>query len=237
MAAAFTREYDQCLSLLKESAPLFTNLGDHRRLAMAECTKAIVHQQRGELEAAQQKYEALLSALQDTDDLHTLATVYHNLGIVYRDINRPSDAVVALHRAREIYIDIGTPVDKTDWCLAGVLLTTGEFARALPILRRLRESFLARQMPEDAGEVALDIVEALIATNRLDEAQKLTEKVVKEFVSAGLNNGAITALSYLRDILPGSKEAKRAVRYVRSYVEKLRTEPARLFVPLEDDDK
>jgi tetratricopeptide (TPR) repeat protein len=197
----------------------------------------MVHQQRGELDIARNKYEQLLSALRNTDDLHTLATVYHNLGIVYRDLNRPGDAVLALQSAREIYMDIGSPLDKSDWCLAGVLLATGEFSKALPILSRVRDAFLTQQMPQNAAEVALDIVEALIATNRHVEARALTEQVVKEFVNADLNDDAITAISYLRDLLPGSEEARRAVQHVRLYIKKLRLQPAQLSVPLDEDDK
>ncbi len=74
----------------------------------------------------------------------------------------------------------------------------------------------------------------LIATGRYAEARALTEQVLKEFVVAGLNDSAITALAYLRDLLPTTREARRAVQHVRSHLEQLRSEPARVFLPLDE---
>ena len=88
-------------------------------------------------------------------------------------------------------------------------------------------------MPGEAGVVALDLVECLIALNRNDEARILVETVIGEFQRANLNDRAMTALDYLRELLP-KRASREAVRHVRGYVEKLRSEPGRVFLPLED---
>jgi hypothetical protein len=62
----------------------------------------------------------------------------------------------------------------------------------------------------------------------------VTESVLSEFRGAGLNARAITALAYLRDILPAVDQPGRALRYVRSYLEQLRSEPSRAFLPLSE---
>ena len=88
-------------------------------------------------------------------------------------------------------------------------------------------------MPEDAGLIGLYIVDALAAVGRREEAVLLTEQLLTEFVNAGLNHDAITALAYLRDLLPTSSKPRHVVNHVRSYVERLRTEPECLFLPLD----
>ena len=88
-------------------------------------------------------------------------------------------------------------------------------------------------MPAEAGLIALYIVDALVATGRREDGLQLTEDVLKEFITANLNQHAITALAYLRDLLPTSNRPRQTVNRVRSYVERLRTGPARLFLPLD----
>jgi len=44
-----------------------------------------------------------VSLLQGTDDLHTLAGVYNNLGYVCTDLGQPSVALLALRHARALF--------------------------------------------------------------------------------------------------------------------------------------
>jgi hypothetical protein len=92
-------------------------------------------------------------------------------------------------------------------------------------------------MPEDAGLVGLDIVDALLATGKPDEALKLTESVVNEFRAANLSVVAIRALAYLRDLLPSSNKPRGVVKHVRTFVERLRYNPALVFLPLDEEQQ
>jgi hypothetical protein len=89
-------------------------------------------------------------------------------------------------------------------------------------------------VPEDAGLVALDIVDALIATGRNVEARALTEQVIREFAEANLGNQALTALAYLQDLLRSSPNPRKAVSHVRSYMKRLKSEPSLLFLHLDE---
>jgi tetratricopeptide (TPR) repeat protein len=232
----FMRRHDEALELIDQATALLRSFGDERRILRSEVVKGNVHQFRGEFEVARAKYERLLTAPELSDDLHTLGVLYNNLAAACAILGRNSEAVTALEHARAIFTDLDMPaeVDRTGWVLANVLLKTGEFPKAVVLLGRLRDSFLARQLPEDAGLVGLDLVEGLIAMERVEEARALTEQVVNEFRRAQLNAQAIRALAYLRDLLPRSQQPRRAVRHVRSYLEKLQSEPELLFLPLED---
>jgi tetratricopeptide (TPR) repeat protein len=232
----FGRRNDDAFQLLEEARTVFNSVGDQRRLAMVDVTIATHHQYRGELDVARAKYEEALDQLSASDDHETLAILNLNLGSLYAELGRSSDAVQPLLRSRALSSELGMNalVDKSEWGLARALLAAGQFTNAIPILRRLHDAFLARQMPEDVGLVDLDIAEALIATNQQAEARELIAKVVTTFLNANLSNQAITALGYLRDLLIITEKPREAVRHVRSFMEKHRSEPARLFLPLED---
>jgi tetratricopeptide (TPR) repeat protein len=229
------RKHDEAVALIEESTPAFESFGDQRRLTQAVLLKGMIHQRRGQLQAARTTYEAIL-AVQRRDDLHTMAAAYQNLGSVCADLADSAAAVTALQRARELFLSLDMPAEvaRVDWALGRVLLTTGSFGRALPILRRVRADFLMRQMPEEAGLAALQAAEALIALNQPFEAQAAVDEALSEFRAANLNARAITALAYLRDLLPATSKPARAIRHVRSYLVQLQDEPALLFHPIEE---
>jgi tetratricopeptide (TPR) repeat protein len=188
------------------------------------------------LEVARATYEELVNLLEGTDDLHTLAGVYNNLGYVCTDLGQPSIALLALQHARALFEALDMPAEqtKTDWALARVLLSIGEYTNAINALQRIRAYFLSRGMSEEAALVGLDLIDACIATEQRDRAIALTEQVIAEFTAAGLDARAMTALSYLHDLVPTAAEPRRIVAHVRTYLERLRREPTRLFLPLDE---
>ena len=229
------RKHGEALALIEESAPVFGSFGDQRRLTQAALLKGMIHQRRGHLQAARATYEEVLAARPD-EDLHTIAATYQNLGRVCADLGDSPAAATALRRARDLFLGLEMPseVTRSDWALAKLLLATGSFIKALPMLRRVRTDFLMRQMPTEAGLAALDLAEALIAMNRADEARTIAGQALDEFRTARLNERAIFALAYLRDLLPATSEPARAIQHVRCYLAQLQEEPARLFLPLEE---
>jgi tetratricopeptide (TPR) repeat protein len=228
--------HDDALALIAQTAHVLHEFGDRRRLHQAALLKAIVHHRRGELAAARSTYEELLSLLEGTDDLHTLAAVYNNLGQVCIDLGQLSVALLALQHARSLLEALNMPAEqtRTDWVLARVLLSIGQYTNAISALQRIRAQFLSRGMSEEAALVGLDLIDASIATEQRDRAIALTEQVIAEFTAAGLNERAMTALSYLHDLVPTAAEPRRIVAHVRLYLENLRREPTCLFSPLDE---
>lgn len=234
---AYSRRFDGALPLIEEVVSSFREFGDREFVARAEFARAMLEQQSGNFSAARDLYERILPVIRDANSLDVLGPLQHDLAIVYKELGQIPQALSSLEFARRIYEEIDIPVEKLDWILAQILMSNHDFVKALPILYRIRAVFLERKMRQDAGEVALDIVEVLIATDRYTEARTLTEQVVKEFVEAGLNEGAIIALAYLRDLLPAKKEARRAVQHVRSHLQDLRSEPSLVFLPLDEEPR
>ena len=235
-----TAKYEDAIELLARVAEVFREYGDERNIINCEITRAAISYYRGDSERAAAKHLELIPRLEEAapEDLFTRGLLYQNAGHSLASLGKSAEAVTAFQRAREIFTTLSMPseVDGTDYGLARVLLTDGDFEKALPLLYRLREAYLRRGRPGNAGWVALHIVDALVATGRREEALRLTEQVLTEFVRANLNDDAITALGYLRDLLPVTAQPRQTVSQVRSYVERLRTEAARVFIPLDPED-
>jgi tetratricopeptide (TPR) repeat protein len=230
------REFNEAERLNAEAHRLFIDLADERRSVICEILSGALAFRRGDAETACQKLEMALRVLRDLNDLPSIGITYNNLGVIYRTLGRKSDAIEALRCARDISIDLQLPceVNRADWNLAVFSLEDGDFNSALNVLLPIRRDFLERQMAEDAAEVGLCMLDALIAMNELKKARLLAEEVLQEFSSIQIGGGATTALAYLREVLRASGDRHPAVRHVRQYIETLRWEPARLFVPLQN---
>jgi tetratricopeptide (TPR) repeat protein len=230
-------KHDEALGLLAKVGPLFESFDDHRHLVQSKVLAASIRYQQGQLQAARDLYEQALSEIEFSDP-HTRAITYNNLGQVCSDLGDTNTAVQMLHKAREILSDMGMTgeVTRAEWALANVVMKAGDFGKALLMLEKVRDTFLSLSMPEEAGLAGLDLADALIANSRSNEARQVVEVVIGEFTRANLNRRAITALAYLRDVLPTTSRPQRTVQHVRKYLEQLRSEPARLFLPLPEEE-
>jgi len=228
----FTARYDEAIALNATCSDVFRDFGDQRREVRCGVLRGMVSLVLGDSETARIQLETAVRSSQALDDPHTLGVTYNALARAYLLLNRTSDAVVALERAKEIFtaLDMPSDINRADWGLALILMEADPL-KAYSILSRLRDDYLHRHMPENAGEVGLCMVDALVATEQIKAARILTAQVLKEFVDANLDKYAISALAYLRDILQTTTDPRAAVQHVRSYVERLRTQPALLFLP------
>jgi len=228
--------YQDALDLLAAVEPMFRSFNDEGRIVKVAVLRGNIHMLQGQPQEAPPIYKRALVEVPE-DDLHTRAMLNNNLGKAYSVLGDSNGAVVHLHEARQLFIALGMTVEvnRTEWNLAELLLLNGEFAKASPILQRVRDVFLEKGLPEDAGRAGLDLAEVLIATDRAAEARELVVTVLREFTAANLSAYALTALAYLRDELPKARQPRRAVRHVREYLDRLRDEPAHLFLPLPED--
>jgi tetratricopeptide (TPR) repeat protein len=225
---------DEALALIAQATAVFSSFGDDKRVVHGGLLKAMIHHRNGDLRAARTAYEDALVSAEHGDDLHSLAAIHSNLGQVLVDLNETGAAATALGLARELFAGLQMPAEvaRTEGALAQLCVHNHAYDDALTLLLRVRTQFLQLGMVHEAGVAALNIVDVLLATSKPDEAQQLTATVLAEFRAAGLNERALLALEYLREILHEHHRPGAATRHVRSYLEALRTEPARVFLPL-----
>ena len=228
---------DEALDTLMDVAPVFESYGDTQRVARTHLMKGNVYFRRTDFPHAQSAYEEARAVAAASQDLPTLAAAYGNLGQTFIETDNLGRAAGALQQARDLYIamEMSGEITRTDHILARLLLRTGEFDRAQTMLQSVRKRYLSKAMVEEAGLAALDLVDALIATGKRDAAQAMTESVIGEFSAAALNTRAQTALAYLHELLRDHPAPAASIRHVRSYLEHLRTEPNRAFLPLPEN--
>jgi tetratricopeptide (TPR) repeat protein len=227
--------YAEARDLNTKTAEVFRLIDDADGELKSVVLDASIDFGNGEFASARLKFERILDSLWKADDRHTLGVAYNNLGHCYRYLGRLSDAISAFKKAKEIFrkLDMPSEVNRTEWGHAAILVEK-EPAKALPILRRLRDDYLNRNMPAAAGEIGLTIVDALIATNQLTAARSLTKTILEEFVNAKLDVYAISASAYLRDF-DKMNHHWAATAQTGSSARK-RAEHQELFVADKDDD-
>lgn len=233
VALSEAARFEEALALITKTAPVFAEAGDHRRLIHGALLRAMIHHRRGELDRARAGYEEALLRAKKYPDPHTIASIYNNLGQVCAELGDFSSAASSLTKAHESFTQLAMPAEvlRTEGALARMSMKQGDFPRAIGLLERVRRRFTELGLINEANFVALDLVDALVATDQRPAALELTERVVAECRAAGLNRRVILALSYLRDLLPRHAQPRVPVQHVRTYLEELRTDPDRAFVP------
>ena len=133
--------------------------------------------------------------------------------------------------ARAIFADLRahTEVARAGWGIGFALLAARRYAAAIPVLREARQQLRLLSMPEEAGIAGVDLVQAYLAMDKHDAARRLLLAVIEEFRAAGRNERALVALKYLHDAVPEARP--ETARHVRTYLIRLRDEPALLFLP------
>ena len=226
--------FEEALAMIARTTPIFAEYGDQRRLVHAAILRAMVYHRRGDYQHARFAYEEALQRAKTHGDTHTLASIYNNHGQACIELGDVDSAAASLTKARELFLQLAMlgEVGRTDAAIARLAMRKGNYRTAIDGLQRSRERLLEMNLIEEAGVVALDLIEALVAIDRRVEALQLTETIVDEFRQAGLDHRAIVALGYLRDLLPKRPQVGLPIDHVRKYLSEMRSDPRCMFVPL-----
>jgi tetratricopeptide (TPR) repeat protein len=228
--------YEEALELLASVDPVLRAFDDHKHVVQVRQMTANIYYFQGRLQEARAELEASLEEI-PFDEPYTRGAFCSTLGLIYGQLGRIQESLEMLHKARGMFADLGMTgeVNRTEWALAGTVLATGDLPKAIQLLRSVRNTFLSLSMADDSGLAGLDLADALIANRQMDEARQIVEDVLGEFVTKKLNHRAITALAYLRDVLPTASRPQRAVDHVRKYLKQLRSPAAPAFLPLPEE--
>lgn len=222
---------DDVLHLLDAAHETFAEHQDARHVAQCDLVVGMTLHLLGRIAEARQAYMRVIKPARAAGDLHTAAAAYNNLGRAASDAGDLSAAVDALQQARAIFreLEMPTEIARTSWSIGVAELTASRFESAMPILRDVRQELLRLGMPEEAGLAGVDLIEALLATNHRSAARELAIAIVEEFRAAELNERALQALSYLREMADVATPA--VAHHVGSYLRRLKEQPALLFAP------
>jgi len=238
MIYADLQRFDEAVTLLSDSEEIFADAGDVRLRGHCLLLRGTIAYRQHRLLAAARIFREAAEVLREADDLRHLASALQGLGVAEIDLGEPASALGACQDALSIFSDLGLTgeIARTKGFLGRISLSLGRYPEARKLLTETRSVFLSLHMPEEAGLAGLELVESFIALREEFRAMAVVEEVIAEFRRANLNGRAATALAYLRDMV-SSPRAPEAARHVRKYVEALKHEPERLFMPLPDDDQ
>jgi tetratricopeptide (TPR) repeat protein len=220
--------------LLEEAREVFEGHSDQRLVGQCELLAGILYYRDQNGSQAIAAFRSALDAARAAGDTRTAAAAYTNIGVVEAERGVTGAAMDALHQALAIFRELGSRVEiaSTNWAVALALLTAGKYESAIRTFRDARGIFLALGLAEEAGLAGVEMAEAYLAMGRRAAASRVILAVIEEFREGKLNERALEALSYLRDL--GPEASPQAAQHVYSYLVRLRTEPALLFHELRE---
>lgn len=213
---------------------IFEEERNRTRALHAQLLEGCILVERGDLEDGRVVFVSLRKLLEGKRHRSTLACVYMNLSSCDRRRRVPSFARHWLHRATQLFRQLGmsSELARARWCGAQLTIDEGDRARGMRELRSAMRDFERLSMPADAGFVALDLLEEITRDpTAAKEAENLARSLVELFVAAGAKVSAAKAIAYLRDAVIMRKANAPLVAYVRRYVHQADVDPDMPFQP------
>jgi tetratricopeptide (TPR) repeat protein len=213
---------------------IFEEERNRTRALHAQLIEGCILVERGELERGRALLVSLRKVLEGKRHRGTLACVYMNLSSCDRRRREPAIARHWLHRAVQLFRQLGMASElvRARWCGAQLTIDEGDRARGMRELRAAMRDFERLLMPTDAGFVALDLLEEITRDpSAAKEAENLARSLAELFVAAGANVSSAKAIAYLRDTAIARKADAPLVAYVRRYVHQADVDPDRPFQP------
>jgi tetratricopeptide (TPR) repeat protein len=226
------QRFDESRALLAECKAVFHDYGDDRLYLFCGVAEGILLYRLRLFREAYDIFLPLLETATQSQDVETEARIQNNAGRCLAELGQFSPANIHLSRAIAAFTELGRTVEaiRTEMSFGRLLVARGAMTIGMQRLHDARRSFLMHEMIEDAGICGLVLVEAYLIMHRLEDAARLARQIAQQFITAGLNQRAQVALSYLRETLEKNTASAEIVRHVHDYIIGLRSQPTREFV-------
>ncbi|MEO8379711.1 MAG: tetratricopeptide repeat protein [Acidobacteriota bacterium] len=226
-----TERETEAAELARRAGDTFLRFGDRARYLNARITEGSVVYSTGAVEQALGIWRSVEfdSALDEVGAVR----VAHNIALCLSDLQRHASAIEYLQRCVVQFdlLQMETERTRSRWKLASALVAAGKSLEAIPTLRLTWKEFEQLEMIGEAGLVALELAEALLACERADEVPAICRDLIAQFTRFGMTSRAITALSFLREAVAIGQASPSLVRHVYSFLRELPPEQPRLFAP------
>ncbi|GAB4211178.1 MAG: CHAT domain-containing protein [Roseiflexaceae bacterium] len=199
---------EQALDEAEQARAVFTQAGDREKLMRLDMNIGAVHYMRGDLAHALECFAgALESARLLEDDPATQTSVLRtNTGLIHTNMGTTYDRLGDFRRAMEhhqrghaILVEQNNArgIALAEINIAHILMSQGHYRRALRLLHEARGRYQAEDLPLDATNAALDIVQCYVPLNRYSEARDLAREVAAAYAAQGVLHQEARALIYL----------------------------------------
>jgi len=216
-----TDKRSEAIALADEAAKIFLEFGDRVKYATARMTQASTLHENGFVREALHIWESI----KDEECLEELTRilVIYNLGLGYRGIGDIAKAVEHITLATAEYELLGMTAEATRarWALGATFVSAGKFTHAIALFERTWRDFEDLEMESDAALVALELAETLLVVGQPERVPQICRTLLDRFARVGMTSRAITALSYLREVVAVGKAQPPVIRQVREFLRDL----------------
>jgi tetratricopeptide (TPR) repeat protein len=213
------------------AANTFRAYDDFGRYAAARCAEAIVLYHARRFREAVAIHAALAKDVRI--DGRWRASSLHNAALCYRELRDFENSIQFTLAAIEAFDreQMMSHRVKSRWNLARIFAAQQRHAEAVEILPGIQEEFRDLGMAIDVALVAVDIAESLLALGRVTEIPAACGIAMDYFRSAKLayTEGALVALSTIREAAAHRTLTVDDVRDFRSFLERLPREPQVMY--------
>jgi tetratricopeptide (TPR) repeat protein len=225
---------DASLAAARESRRTFARFGDLNRYSSARSAEAAALADAGRHAEALSIWLDLENQFgrDDWSDAH--ARNLGNIAFVYRQVNRPDEAIHYYRQSAEIFEAMGTLSEgaRIRWSIAAILAECGRLDEAAVRLTRARIDLQRLGMFGPAALAALDLAEVRLIQGRQADVVALCSEAIAQFNASGLRYSAraLNAIAFMRESAMAGEATPDLARSVREYVRRLPNEPALLFL-------
>ncbi|HEV2719986.1 MAG TPA: zf-HC2 domain-containing protein, partial [Thermoanaerobaculia bacterium] len=211
---------DEATQLARRAARVFRQFGEDERFLHAKIVEGGVLFHRNRFAEALELFMSLVGPAKSLGDAATIARLYGNIANCYLGLQRRSDACGYFAQALSLYEALGFETEKirTRWSLGRLAIAAGKAAEGVNRLREAQREFEAIGLTNEAAQVTLDVVEALLATGETAEVARLCAGLVESFTAAGMTGNSLTALAYLREAVASGRADHDLLEHVRAYL-------------------
>jgi len=226
--------FAEALPLARSSRAIFLEFGETERWIHAGLLEGGILFDTHQYEQARAVFDALLGPAEALDLGATLGLVYNAIAATLQELHEYPTAATFFHKALALYDHYHMTVERTRtaWSLALLALAQGHRAAGKERLRAAMNAFTGQGNISDAGLVALDLAEHLLADGEITEALAVCDQLSARFASAGMQERASAALRFLQEAIKRGRPVPLHV--VRAYFARLAKEPTLLFVAPDD---
>jgi len=223
---ALLERFDEAHAILSECRRVFNDYQDRRRYLQAGSAEAGALYEANRMTEARQLWSNLLPVAIAEADVDCQARLHNNLGYCETHLKDYVSANIHFSEAVALFTDLGftTEVARTERGAGLVLIARGQITNGVARLNEARAAFKAAGVIDEAGLCSLRIVEVLIGRGEEAQARILTQSVIDEFITAGLDERAINAVVRLRDAIDVDDVTTETVRTVHAFVDSIRQE-------------
>ncbi|HEY0143216.1 MAG TPA: tetratricopeptide repeat protein [Thermoanaerobaculia bacterium] len=218
--AAYTRhrlgdESDEPLRAIRAGIPLFEAHASAGDVLRSRFLEGAIHYERARYDTAREIFEEAARLARDQRDERMLARLANNLGHCERQLGRPDEAVRYLVEAIALFEKLGMTGERfrAEWGIELLRADEGAATAAVTALRATMVRLIDAHRPLEAAQVALDIAELLVLSERHEHVRRLASELVSVFDTAQMSREAVRAFSALR---AAAAERVLTVRDVRA---------------------